>query len=184
MIQSCWRCYLAQLQYQFDIVDIDIVQSSFCHRAAQRLHAVLLFNKHTLAATAIQTPWRTYNCTMTYIYSIADILIVQSMVRRWISMRFVPLYREAVHNNSSLMIQTAFQGHSACLLADMMRASLVIQITWRGFQYYIDYIFPMANIVIVQRTVTQWIAKKTVATIREARYLEMENAVATNVRNI
>ena len=81
-------------------------------------------------------------------------------------------------------IQTAFWGYSACLLADRMTASIVIQSAWRGFQFYIDYIFTMTDIMIVQRTVRQWIAKKTVATIREARYLAMENAVATDIQKI
>ena len=76
MIRSCWRDYLAQLTYQFDIVDIIIVQNIFRRRAAQRFHTAMLFNKHTQAATVIQTAWRTDNCTMTYLHSILDILIV------------------------------------------------------------------------------------------------------------
>ena len=99
-------------------------------------------------------------------------------------MRFVPLYQEAVHNNSASMIQTAFRGHSACLRADRMSASIVIQSAWRGFQCYIDYIFTMADIMIVQRTVRQRMANKTVAMIRKARYLAMENAAATNIQKI
>ena len=159
---------MVQLSYQFDIVDIIIVHSIFLRRAAQRLHTAMLFNKYTQSSTAIQTAWRTFNHTMTYLHSIADILIVQSMVRRWIAMVFVLLYQEAVHNNGALMIQTTFLGHSACLRADRMRASIVIQSTLRGFQCYIDYIFTMTDIVIVQRFVRQQIAKKTVATKQSA----------------
>ena len=159
---------MVKLTYQFDIVDIIIVQSIFLRRAAQRLHTAMLFKKYTQSATAIQTAWRIYNCTMTYLHSIADILIVQSMVRSWIVMVFVPLYQEAVHNNGALMIQTTFWGHNFCLQVDRMRASIVIQSTLRGFQCYIDYIFTMADIVIVQRFVRQQIAKKTVATTRSA----------------
>ena len=39
-----------------------------------------------------------YDCTMNYLYTIADILIVQSVVQRWIAMRFLPIFHECWHS--------------------------------------------------------------------------------------
>lgn len=166
-LQSTWRGYSAQVTYQFDIVDIIIIQSIFRRRSAQRLHASILHKKHTDAAIIIQTCWRSYDCTMNYLHSIADILIVQSVVRRWIAMRFVPLYRAEVHNRKALIIQTVARRWSARILVKKMKAAIRIQSAWRGFQCYIDYIFSMADVVIVQRTVRKWLAIKHVVSIRK-----------------
>jgi len=183
-IQSAWRGYSAQVTYQFDIVDIIIVQSIFRRRSAQRLHASIIHKKHTEAAVVIQTCWRTYDCTMTYLHSIADILIVQSVVRRWIAMRFVPLYRAEVHNRNAVTIQTVSRGWSARMMLKKMKASIQIQSAWRGFQCYIDYIFTMADIVIVQRTVRQWLAVRHVNAIRKRIKKDNYNAAATRIQKI
>ncbi len=40
-----------------------------------------------VAATLIQTQWRSYDAQMNYINTLADILIVQSVARRWLTLR-------------------------------------------------------------------------------------------------
>ena len=57
----------------------------------------------------------------------------------------------------------------------------------KGFdstQCYIDYSFTMADIVIVQRTVRQRIAKRRVAEMRDARFHALENRAATEIQKI
>lgn len=44
-------------------------------------------NGQEVAATFIQNQWRSYDAHMNYINTLADILIVQSVARRWLTLR-------------------------------------------------------------------------------------------------
>jgi len=44
-------------------------------------------NGQEIAATFIQSQWRSYDARMNYINSLADILIVQSVARRWLILK-------------------------------------------------------------------------------------------------
>ena len=180
VIQTAWRCFSAQLNYQFDIVDIIIVQSIARKRACQKRYAAMLLKKHTKAAIVIQKNWRSYDCTMNYLHSIADILIVQSVVRRWIAMRFVPKYRVELHNKMATRIQTAARAWVARHKHNKYKAAKKIQKTWRGFKVYMEYIFTVADIVLVQKTVRVWLAKRYLEQLKIRRGQErLENAAVT-----
>ena len=194
VIQSAWRKYSAQLSYQFDIVDIIIVQSVFRRKAAYREAAQLDHERRTLAATKIQSSWRSYDCTMSYLHTLADVLIAQSAVRRWMAMKAYPAFREQRYNDSAIQIQRLVRGHlsrnklmfhfSATDIQAVWRgyvarrdyqemreyiAAVEIQRAWRGFQCFTDYVFTIADVVIAQRTARQWLAKRRVKALREAK---------------
>lgn len=83
------------------------------------------------AATVIQAIWRSFAtrliCQMDYV----DIIVVQSIVRRWLcSRRRHQLIRES-HDAAAVKIQSA----------------------WRGFQDYTNYIFAMADIIFVEHNI-------------------------------
>ena len=160
IIQANWKRFITQLNYQFDVVDIIIVQSIARKRACQKRYAAILHERHTKAAIVIQKYWRSYDCTMNYLHSIADILIVQSVVRRWIAMRFVPKYREQRNNAMATRIQTVTRAWVARRKLKKHKAAVVIQKSFRGFKQYIDYIFTIADIVLVQKTARGWLARR------------------------
>jgi hypothetical protein len=66
-IQSHWRRYLCQMSYQFDIIDIIIVQSIARRRNAIREREFLEVEQKDLCAVKIQSAWRSYDCSMTYV---------------------------------------------------------------------------------------------------------------------
>lgn len=108
-IQSNWRRYLAQMSYQFDIIDIIIVQSVArrwqtrrelaCTRI-QCLARVMfakarfreksamqtLVTRHT-SATKIQSCWRSYTAQVHMLISIVNVIVIQvskvEMARVW-----------------------------------------------------------------------------------------------------
>ena len=194
VIQSAWRMYSAQLSYQFDIVDIIIVQSVVRRKAACRKAAQLDHERRTLAATKIQSAWRSYDCTMSYLHTLADVLIAQSAVRRWMAMKAYPAFREQRYNDSATQIQRLVRGHlsrnqlmwyfSATEIQTAWRgyvarrdyqemqeylAAVEIQRAWRGFQCFSDYVFTIADVVVAQRTARQWLAKRRVKALREVK---------------
>lgn len=96
MIGATWRRYAAQLCYRFDLVDIIIAQSIVRRRAAILRVQEKKLTLMESGAIVIQARWRCYDCTMNYLHPMVDILIVQSVARRWIAMRTVHLYRTSL----------------------------------------------------------------------------------------
>lgn len=168
-IQSAWRGYTAKLNYQFDIVDIIIVQSIVRRRAAIQLVRNMRNRKVNEAATTIQKYWRSYDCTMNYLHCIADILIAQSVVRRWIAIRHVNDYRDSLYFEMSMRIQMCVRSWLARTRVKKERAARAIQKTWRGFWCYSDYVFTLADIIVVQKTVRGHQARKRAAIMAQQR---------------
>jgi len=109
-IQRIVRGHLCRMNYIYDLYCITVVQS-ICRRflafnqSAVRLANVLYIQAiyrgyrvrselsrfvvegQEVAATLIQSQWRSYDAQMNYINTLADILIVQSVARRWLILR-------------------------------------------------------------------------------------------------
>lgn len=165
LIQSAWRGYYAAMTYQYDVLDIIIAQSVVRRRAAilkteQRRQDHLNRN-----ATLIQAQWRSYDCTMKYLHYLADVLIVQSAVRRWQARK---RYRaEIVRRNEE----------EARRMED---AATKIQQTWRGFICYADFMFTISDIVVVQSQVRSWLAARERSRMEHAR----DVAAATDIQRL
>ena len=109
-IQRIVRGHLCRMNYIYDLYCITVAQS-VCRRflafnkSAIRLANVLYIQAiyrgymvrsnlsryvtegQEVAATLIQTQWRSYDAQMNFIDRLADILIVQSVARRWLTLR-------------------------------------------------------------------------------------------------
>lgn len=98
-IQSNWRRYLAQMSYQFDIIDVIIVQSvarrwqtrrdlasiriqclarvMFAKARFREMSAMqTLVTRHTSAAK-IQSCWRSYTAQVHMLISIVNVIVIQ-----------------------------------------------------------------------------------------------------------
>ena len=159
-VQSAWRGYTAKLNYQFDIVDIIICQSVIRRKHAFNLANSLRTEKEYTAATTIQRYWRSYDCTMNYLHSVADILIAQSVVRRWIAQRYVKEYRVTLHYEMAMRIQMCMRAWLSRTRVKKQRAARDIQKVWRGFWSYTDYVFTLSDIITVQKVVRGHMARK------------------------
>ena len=137
MIGATWRRYAAQLCYQFDLVDIIIVESIVRRRAAILRVQEKKLTLMESGAIVIQARWRCYDCTMNYLHSMADILIVQSVARRWIAMRTVHLYRAEVHYIAATTIQRYVRGWITKVVYDQFMAARKIQSMWRGYSSFL-----------------------------------------------
>lgn len=109
-IQRIVRGYLCRMRYIYDRYCIIVAQSVVRRYLAFYTSAVRLANilyiqaiyrgylvraelrryvrsGQEVAATFIQSQWRCYDAQMNYINALADILIVQSVIRRWLTIR-------------------------------------------------------------------------------------------------
>lgn len=149
-IQSTWRRYMCQMTYQFDIIDIIIVQSIVRRRQALQLRkktaavvriqtlarAIIARNKfvakksmhdlvtrHT-SATKIQTCWRSYSAQVKMLMTIVNIIVIQSVWRR----RAVEkLYKPHLHRLKLAKERKRYN------------AATKIQSAWRGFTDFSGY---------------------------------------------
>lgn len=119
LIQRIFRGFLCRTNYHFDLYRIIVIQSIWRRNAAReaavdRLACVMaiqaayrgfavrrsfdawgLAQTEVWAATKIQTRWRGYDAQMNYLHTLADILVVQSIARVWLTKRVVVPYLRA-----------------------------------------------------------------------------------------
>mmetsp|Transcript_17979 Transcript_17979/g.25351 ORF Transcript_17979/g.25351 Transcript_17979/m.25351 type:complete len:1988 (+) Transcript_17979:258-6221(+) len=140
-IQARWRSYAAQLHYQFDIVDIIIVQNLVRRWAARRELEVLRWEKQYFSAIKIQSNWRRYVAHTDYIFTIADVLVVQRTFRKWLA--------EKELTNRKLMFES-----QKCY-----NAATLIQSAFRRYSARMNLLFQMVNIIVVQSIVRRKLAQ-------------------------
>ncbi|KAG7346235.1 IQ calmodulin-binding motif-containing protein [Nitzschia inconspicua] len=121
------------------------------------------------SACVIQKYWRSYSACVVFQMQVADIITVQSVVRRWLAVRKAELVRFSAHSEAVVRIQSAWRAYKTMKLYKQERAAVKIQSTWRGFQAYTDYIFLIVDVLVVQRKVRQWLAVKRIDSLRKDR---------------
>ena len=159
-IQRIVRGYLSRMSYIYDLYCIIVVQSVARRYLAFYTSAVRLANilyiqaiwrgykvreelnryvesGREIAACMIQSQWRSYDAQMNYINKLADILIVQSVARRWSALRRMrgkirrrPVQESTVHatyRSKSLPVQknahAVWQQHRLNVVANQSRQS-------------------------------------------------------------
>lgn len=125
-IQTSWRSFFTRLNYQFQLLDVIIVQSVWRKKMAAKKAKNLRFQKETRAAAIIQTKWRSYDATMNYLHFLADVLICQSSVRR-----FLVINRAQNEQYAATMIQSHWRGFVEHQAFQQRQAATKVQSVWR-----------------------------------------------------
>lgn len=133
-IQRMVRGHLCRMSYIYDLYCIIVVQSVVRRYIAFYTSAVRLANiiyiqaiyrgyrvradlmryvmhGQEVAATLIQAQWRSYDAQMNYINTLADILIVQSVIRRWLVLRRVKAIKVRMRKKQKLQQRQARSKH-------------------------------------------------------------------------
>jgi hypothetical protein len=238
-IQANWRCFFTRLTYQFDLLDIIIVQSVWRRRVATRKVELLRQERRDRFATILQAKWRSYDCTMNYLHFLADVLIAQSAVRRFLSKKHVAglknhaattiqsiarcyikrryfgeycaarkiqsVWRGCVKYRSfgeyfsartiqsawrtfirlksfreycaTRQIQSAWRGFIKSKSFGEYCAARKIQSAWRGFVCYADYMFSIADIVVVQKLARRWLAIRAANKLRYSHQIQSATTI-------
>jgi IQ calmodulin-binding motif len=115
VIQASWRCFYNRLTYQFDLLDIIIVQSLWRRKLGMREATRMLDTLRKQSAIVIQTAWRSYDCRMDYICYLA-----------------------------ARTIQTRWRSHVCSTNYTEYKAARKIQSVWRSYDCRMDYICYLA----------------------------------------
>ncbi|GAX19075.1 hypothetical protein FisN_3Lh009 [Fistulifera solaris] len=153
-IQTSYRSFIGRFNYQLDLLDIIIIQSVWRRRKAQKLANAKRSEREYKAAVAIQTQWRSYDCTMNYLHFLADVLIAQSAVRRWKARRVANTLR----HRHAITLQAGVRMWFCKTKLRRLQSAVMIQKVWRGFVAYADYMFAIADVVIIQSVARRWLA--------------------------
>ncbi len=154
LIQATWRAYSARLAFQFEIVDIIIVQSIVRRWAGCRYAKTLMYIKlfgpasiiaatwrgHTarkayktnFAARKLQTLWRGHTARKAYKKSFA----ARKLQTLW---RGHTASKEYKKNLAARKIQTVWRGHTTSKEYKKNLAAKKIQTVWRGYRASKEY---------------------------------------------
>jgi hypothetical protein len=127
-IQTSLRGYVCRKQY------IENFASTMIQKCWRRYDCSSMYHRYC-AARVISKTWRSYDCKMNYLHFLADILIVQSTIRRFLVQKQV----KAMKNRAATDIQRIYRGYACLVFYTETVAATAIARTWRGFVCYADY---------------------------------------------
>jgi hypothetical protein len=102
------------------------------------------------AVIRLQSLWRSYSCSMKFVKTIIDVLIIQSLIRRWLAVRRCQRIKG---------LQYRIQGelhHDDKVVADGHGAAIIIQKVWRGKKTQLSFVYDLIKIIISQ---VRWIVR-------------------------
>jgi hypothetical protein len=160
LIQAIFRGYKSRRLQELVKVIIPVQAAYRGHQARQDLALQRSF------VLLIQAAWRSYSARIAFQFQVVDTITVQSIFRRWSACRRVFKLNNVPLMDAATKIQATVRGCSARQLKVQIIAARRIQASWRGFQIYTDYIFTVVDVLVVQRTIRQWLAVKKTKALR------------------
>jgi hypothetical protein len=136
VIQATWRSFSTRLMFQLDFVDIITVQSIVRRWLACKRKYEMNMEQRKAAAIKIQAAWRGYHDYTLYIFSMADIIVVQRAFRMWQAKMKVDAMRR--------------QKKARVLNYRMNSCATTIQSFWRRFAAQSEFVSQLVNIILIQ----------------------------------
>lgn len=170
LVQASARAFIERERYR--LVREKIIQIQTCYRGFRARLEVATWH---VAATLIQSTGRAYLARLQYQFVLVDIIITQSVVRRWLAMQHARFVRRVVKLQSLARRWAVVKWVRTDVEQQRHYSACKIQAVWRSFQATTNLIFALADIIIVQRTVRQWLAEK------ELKFLQ-QTARATKIQ--
>lgn len=106
--------------------DVILCQSLARRNIAMKERNILTQKRRVVSATRIQSAWRSYSAYDDFVHAISDIIVVQSLVRRFNAIKFTMQLQEERRLQEN-------------------KAATKIAATWRGFYAVREYKFDLAG---------------------------------------
>jgi hypothetical protein len=114
------------MSYLHYLADVLIVQSAIRCWRATKLVSVRRREAHEAAATKIQQTWRGFVCYADYIFTVSDIVVAQSRVRRWLAERKRAKLEHDRNQTAAMDIQRNWRGNMGRDAALMRQIEIII----------------------------------------------------------
>ena len=151
LIQTSFRRFIASNDFKWFVSDLIICQSTVRRFLAavqvDKLRATRV-RRECAAAILIQANYRRFAAVNTFSWTVSDVIVIQSEVRR----------RQASHRVNSLR-----------RIRDTNAASTRIQAIWRGYIASEVFICTLSDIICSQSAVRRWLARRRCGELRQSR---------------
>lgn len=145
-IQRTWRGFVCFADYE------EFKAARKVQNAWRRYVNYKSYTRH-IAARKMQSAWRGFHYYNAYKRHEASIKIQSG----WRGLICYIDYHEYL---TVRRIQSAWRAYVCRRNNKRQKASILIQCTWRGFLCYADYMFELSDIVVVQKQIRGWLAKR------------------------
>ena len=163
-VQSAWRGYVAFENYMLELVYIIQIQSIARQNAARKELQERQHKKQVASAATIQSLWRGHACFIQYIMDVADIVTVQSTVRRQLASEKAQKLRRARQNKCAVLIQKTWRRCSAATAykqtLSRYNSAVAVQAAWRSHFCKTSYDLLCSDIITAQSQVRKYFAQK------------------------
>ena len=153
-VQRLWRSYDTKLAYSSILCDIVAIQA-LVRRKIARLKSSFSTKIHIIdfqsgdSAITIQTAWRSFACLEQYLRFMLNIVILQNLCRRYISM-------------------CTFK---SMVLKEADKTAVIIQRRFRSYTCRDSFFQTLADVIILQRFVQWWLRQRKVQIFHHVRDL-------------
>ena len=158
IIQSAWRTHFCKTNFELALVDIISVQSQGRKFLARKEYTKRVIAKENESALTIQSAWRSHFFRTSYEVVLADIIVVQSQVRKYF----------------------ACKEHAQRLMAHKNASAIKMQTAWRSFFASANYTLAVSDIIRVQACARRQMAKHRYKQLVD----EKRSAVATKIQSV
>jgi hypothetical protein len=202
-IQALWRGRTSRRYFGLLLESREHVAAMLIQAQWRRYCLQTAFRQYK-AATKIQAQFRSYDCTMNYLHYLSDVVTVQTALRAWHKRRQIQADEERAavavqcvvrkHLTSQYLRKTlaarTLQGfcqsrlrkHQVRMEFLKIRAAVSIQKRWRGFVAYADYMFCIADIVLLQSHARRYLAQKQGEGLRSKQVVDAATQIQSIVR--
>ena len=190
-IQRIFRGYMCAIRVYDAVYRIILVQAKVRGNIARDNHFLHLVSAVAIQAAMrgfltrkviyyqlqcickIQAAWRSYYIRTCFQFVVVDIIIAQSVARRWICMRQVSRLRNEIRSDAAVMIQAAWRSHM--LYSDYRRnkSATLIQSIWRGVTAYIAY-KQRCNATTIQKVWRCFVVQTSFMQFKAARKIQAQ----------
>ncbi|KAL3805691.1 hypothetical protein HJC23_005935 [Cyclotella cryptica] len=147
-ISSCWRGFVTRTACVDVLIGIILFQSLFRRMSAMKKTEALRQRRLQASATVIQARWRGHISMIRFTWKMYDIILVQSLARRWIASR-----------RADELGQKRFQTE--------MAAATKIQSHWRSFYKYTEYMITLGDVILCQSVIRRHFASRKAYELRQ-----------------
>jgi hypothetical protein len=151
-VQNLWRSYDTKLAYSTILCDIVMIQA-LVRRNIARLKSSFSTKIHLIdfksgdSAITIQTAWRSFACSEQYLRFMFNLVILQNLGRRYISM-------------------CTFK---SMVLKEADKTAVTIQRRFRSYTCRDSFFQTLADVIILQRFVQWWLRQRKVQIFHHVR---------------
>ena len=159
-IQSSFRRHAAESCLLDRLSDVILCQAAVRRYLTRERTAAMRCVRDNMASLMIQTNFRRHQARADFLFTVSDVALCQTVVRRYLAMEHTATLR-CIRDN---------------------KAAMIIQANFRRYQARTDFLFIVSDVVLCQAAVRRFSASSRVASLRDVRDTKASSMIQTIFR--